>query len=732
MRNVPSPTSLPIIRPILRSGILWRFCAIGLVGGLTDLLAHPSFAQTRSTSYSYSLYGTPGLIDMPTAQSAEDGELAMTISTFKGQARTTLSFQITPRLSGSFRYATIDNWNALGERTWDRSFDLRYRLIDEGRYRPAVAIGLQDFMGTGIYGAEYIVATKAIGNKLTVTGGLGWGRLGSYNGFTNPLGAISGKFETRPVWTGLGGEPSFKQWFRGDAAFFGGISYALNDRVTLMAEYSSDAYTLESSQGLPADRFVHRSPLNFGVNYRLRPGVDLSAAYLYGSVFSVGATFVFNPRHAPTGGSLGRAPIPVKPRPARHISPQDWGTGWVQDAPRTDAIRNALSQVLIAEGMELESIELSGNSVRVQIRNLRYSAMPQAIGRTARILTQVMPASVEVFRIEPVIEGIAPTAITLQRADIEALENTAGGTTLLYNRAQITAVAPSDNMAPVADLYPRFKWGLGPYLGASLFDPDSPVILDAGVELSARYDIAPGLSFSGGIRQPLFGTNTTNRVSDSIIQHVRSDINEYTSADGPLLNRLTMDYYFRPGRDLYGHVSAGYLEQMYGGVSGEILWKPIDNRLGLGVELNYVKQRDFDQQFGFQNYDTITGHASAYYDFGNGFHGQLDVGRYLAKDWGATISLDREFRNGWKVGAYFTLTDVPFSDFGEGSFDKGIRLTIPVSWATGQSTRRTVNANIRSLTRDGGARLDVEGRLYNIVREFHDPALQNRWGRFWR
>jgi len=65
---------------------------------------------------------------------------------------------------------------------------------------------------------------------------------------------------------------------------------------------------------------------------------------------------VFNPCHTPTGGSLARAPIPVKPRPTHHISPQDWGTGWVQDAPRTDAIRNALSQVLIAEGMEVASI----------------------------------------------------------------------------------------------------------------------------------------------------------------------------------------------------------------------------------------------------------------------------------------------------------------------------------------------------------------------------------------
>ncbi len=165
--------------------------------------ALPSYAQ--SSGYSYSLYGTPGLIDMPTAQSAEDGELAQTISTFDGQARATLTFQLTPRLSASFRYATLDNYLPIGERTWDRSFDFRYRLIDEGRYRPAVAIGLQDFMGTGLFSAEYIVATKSIGDRLAVTGGIGWGRLGSYNGFSNPLGRLNSGFYTRPGFSGLGG-----------------------------------------------------------------------------------------------------------------------------------------------------------------------------------------------------------------------------------------------------------------------------------------------------------------------------------------------------------------------------------------------------------------------------------------------------------------------------------------------------------------------------------------------
>ena len=171
---------------------------------------------------------------------------------------------------------------------------------------------------------------------------------------------------------------------------------------------------------------------------------------------------------------------------------------------------------------------------------------------------------------------------------------------------------------------------------------------------------------------------------------------------------------------------------MYAGISGELLWKPVDSRLALGTELNYVRQRDYDQMFGLRSYDAFTGHVSAYYAMNNGFHTQLDVGRYLAGDYGATISVDREFGNGWRVGAYATFTNVSAEDFGEGSFDKGLRITIPLGWALGTPTRQTNTVNIQSLTRDGGARLDIRDRLYERVRKYHKRDLIKEWGRVWR
>ena len=140
----------------------------------------PALGQDRGITYT--LYGTPGLIDMPSAMAANDGQIAATLGYFQGQQRNSFTFQITPRLSGTFRYSSVDDYSGVGTGAYfDRSFDLRYQIRDEGDLAPAVAIGLQDFLGTGLYSGEYLVASKTLSDSVRLTGGLGWGRYGSNN-----------------------------------------------------------------------------------------------------------------------------------------------------------------------------------------------------------------------------------------------------------------------------------------------------------------------------------------------------------------------------------------------------------------------------------------------------------------------------------------------------------------------------------------------------------------------
>ena len=56
---------------------------------------------------SLNFYGATGLIDMPSGEAQPDGQLSITSSHFGPINRNTLSFQITPRLSASFRYSGV-------------------------------------------------------------------------------------------------------------------------------------------------------------------------------------------------------------------------------------------------------------------------------------------------------------------------------------------------------------------------------------------------------------------------------------------------------------------------------------------------------------------------------------------------------------------------------------------------------------------------------------------------
>ena len=401
-------------------------------------------------------------------------------------------------------------------------------------------------------------------------------------------------------------------------------------------------------------------------------------------------------------------------------------------AGRTRAAE-AMAPLLANEGIDLEALTVEGDQATIKIQNNRWDIEAQAIGRAARVMANVLPAQIETFTIIPQHFGVPTSAVTMMRSDLRELQHHYDGSWLSLARTQIDDAAPASRAGEVEGLYPKFDFGFGPYAAFSYFDPDAPVRIDAGAELSLGYTPLPGLSVNGTCRYPLVNTiEDATRRSDSVLPRVRSDAVLYAVESDLQINNLYTQYVFRPGKDLFGRVSAGYLENMYAGVSGELLWHPGDSRLALGVEVNYAKQRDFDLLFGLQDYDVITGHASAYYDLGGGFRGQLDVGRYLAGDWGATVTLEREFNNGFRIGGYFTLTDVSPEDFGEGSFDKGIRVTIPLSWASGQPSRRGFTQTIQPVLRDGGARLFVPNRLYETTRDYRARNLSEGWGRLFR
>jgi hypothetical protein len=697
---------------------------------LPDGKSNPQFTPLPSPSLNF--YGSPGLIDMPSGQMLPDGQFTTALSYFAGQSRFTMTFQATPWMSASFRYNGIRNWNLGGFETYyDRGFDLRFRLLKEGRRWPEITLGLQDLVGTGIYAGEYIVATKTFSElswgksrlpgQVSLTAGMGWGRLGSHGSL--------GSSGSRPPFdpNGTGGQVSYEQWFRGPFAPFAGIEWTPSDTLGFKVEYSSDAYLTETRT---TSVFQRKSSFNFGVEYQATPRTRLGAYYLYGSEFGITAQIQLNPKYPPVQLSVP-APQPIKPRPARASNPDAWAVGWADSQSAPLALRDQLQSILAADGLVLETLDLSSDTAELWFRNLRYSSFANAVGRAARALAQAMPSSVETFRLVPVSNGIALSTTTIRRSDLEALEFDEMATEALLAVTDFSDTPDlSETALPARDLYPDFAGSISPYFAPAYFDPDRPFRLDVGVDLQATYRPAPGWILAGTVRQRIAGNVKDGRPSNSQLPHVRTDQVLYAQY-GTTMNNLYVTRQWRPGKDLYARVTVGYLETMYGGISTEVLWKPVSSQLGLGAELNYVRQREYDQRFGFLDYKVLTGHASAYMDFNNGFHAQVDIGRYLAGDVGATFSLDRVFANGWSVGGFFTLTDVSADKFGEGSFDKGIRFRIPVGWFLGRPSQKTVGTTVRPLQRDGGQRVYVPGRLYGQIRDAHRKELVAQWSRVW-
>ena len=80
---------------------------------------------------------------------------------------------------------------------------------------------------------------------------------------------------------------------------------------------------------------------------------------------------------------------------------------------------------------------------------------------------------------------------------------------------------------------------------------------------------------------------------------------------------------------------------------------------------------------------------------------KISAGEYLAGDIGYTFEIGRRFDNGIEYSAFFTRTDVTKTQFGEGSFDKGIRFKIPFSLFG--NSKSLSNFEWRPLTKDPGA-----------------------------
>jgi hypothetical protein len=203
---------------------------------------------------------------------------------------------------------------------------------------------------------------------------------------------------------------------------------------------------------------------------------------------------------------------------------------------------------------------------------------------------------------------------------------------------------------------------------------------------------------------------------DGDLYHVRQDRRLYLTEGESGLRRMAIDYLVDLHPNIKAKISAGYLEWMYGGFGGEILYMPDSKRWGLGLDLYWVKQREFDQKFSFKDYDTVTGYLSYYRDIPfYDMRFKISAGKFLAKDTGVHIDISRRFETGARVGGIVALTNCNAACVGEGSFNKWIYFELPMDlFYTQSSTRGKAGYAWSPLTKDAGQKVEPGG-LYNLM-----------------
>jgi hypothetical protein len=664
--------------------------------------------------------GGVGVVETRNARFRDDATIEAGTSLRHQRRFWFVNFQALPFLETTFRLTERLDATAGTGMTTDRSFDLKLRLLEEGEFNPAIAIGLQDFVGTGLYAGEYIVASKRW-HGLDISAGLGWGRLGTGGELTNPLALAGGHFRDRPRDVGRGGTVQ-RNAFRGeDVAPFAGIEWNVPaigtpwgelQGLRAKAEWSGDALRDERG-GYPARQSNLRGEARSRFNFGLEWGNGWMEAGLYavhGTDLLARLSFRINAADPPS----------LPPPPPPRMAPRPPPAAPVEDAALAPAVFAALEEA----GFRPVAFRQEGAVAEIALAGGHFRTLPQIAARVLRATQPVLPAEVALLRLRWWQAGAEVAVLDVPR---DVLEAAATGRASPEEAWLATHLRPATgDLAPGSILYPEqaLDWEVGPRLGLQLGDPSRTLRWQVGLGASARLGLGDGWAVAGGVQQALLGNLSGGLPSDSRLPHVRSDYARYADEGSTAITALYAERIWNAAPDVFARATAGYLEPMFAGASTELLWRPRDRSFGLGLDLNWVRQRDFDQKLGLRRYSVATGHVSAYADLPLwNLYGVVRAGRYLAGDWGATIELGRRFDSGIEIGGFATFTNVSAARFGEGSFDKGIYLRIPLS-LFGRDTRGSGGVLIRPLQRDGGQLLQVDNRLWEVTRDGREDALR--------
>ncbi len=674
-----------------------------------------SFADYRDYIYSdrtvtYNSLGQGGLIQLPTAEQKSEANINFTFTNNDIWKLGTLTVTPFNWLEASYFYYRPEDifWgNKLGLYL-DKGFNVKFSYQPKKEYLPRLAIGLDDFAGTGLFTREYAVATFNL-EYLKLTSGIGWGRYANENTISNPLTVISDSFSNRPDISSqysLGGKPSYDMWFRGDAALFAGIEYFIPyaKGIKLKLEYDPFDYFnfgLFNPISLSDKLRKKDSDLNLGISIPHRFG-NLDISYIKGNTINLSFAMGLNFNKVSKYKKL-------KPKLSKNYENFD----------KKNNFYNDLLQNLSNNNLFLQTATISKNeaSLTIESPDLRNNII--SAYKAASITNEV--SNMHNYDLSKINVGHLLTGIQINEISFIAddLINKSNNRSELIRNTKIKSSSPygyqENEFKPIVE-FPVIFSNFAPVIRSHIGSPER--FYYGGLSLSTALEVQFSRNF---ILSSVFGYSLFDNfdekesIPDSLLPNVRTDIVKYLQTT-KYIEKLSLDYFHSPLSNLYAKYSFGILELMYSGYGGELLYKPFDSNFMIGYENYNIKKRDYNLTHKTLNYSVVTDHINLVYEHPyTGIRLKYSYGNYLAHDKGYTVDLSRTSESGFRSGFFFSRTNVPEEIFGEGSFDKGFYFMFPLDLLYGDKSKKSQKFGLKTMTRDGGQKLNLDNNLIDYI-----------------
>lgn len=681
---------------------------------------------------SYNSLGQTGLINIPSAEVHAEQSVYFTFNRSNYIKLGTLTVTPYDWMEASYFYYRPDDlkWGNTKGLYLDKGFNVKFSYKPKNIILPSFAVGLDDFAGTGQFTREYFLSTYNF-NNFKLTAGLGWGKYAGTSSIKNPLSFVSNRFTTRPENNiGLGGMPSYSLWFRGPAAPLLGIEYRFNRINNLSLKIEHDPYNYFNfgccGEGLSEESFSKRPKnlnTNFGISYKFKDLGNIDVSYVKGNSWNLSFSIGF------TGSKNYRKKNKFNPA----IRDNNFKQKSIKNEFYLDLLDN-----LNANNLYLQTANLDESSLDITIESEDHLNPIIYSSRAAYIANQVLVQNninLDYIEVGHINRGIRINSAKYSSNDLNLTERLPN---ILVKRNTIINDSNSQSQyghefKPTVHfpiVINRFLPDIKTHIGS----PEKFLYSGFGIKASTEIQFSRNIVFYSEIGKSLID-NFDEKLSipNSRLAKVRTQVVDYLqqSSKDIYISNMAIESIWSPYSDTYAKLSLGYLESMYGGIATEFLYKPFKKNTAFSYEYNYIKKRNFNQKLSFSDYKTTTSHINiAHYHTKTNILAKWSYGKYLAGDKGYTIDVSRRMPNGWQAGIWFSNTNVSAEDFGEGSFDKGFYIHIPLSIFSKEYNKNLQAFSLRSMTRDGAQKLELRNRLIDSFYGSTMDEFNENWSNY--